>query len=413
MIDLVKLKVTAGNGGHGKIAFHREKYVPKGGPDGGKGGRGGNIIIRMNPHIGTLQHLVGVKSVVAENGAPGGSKQKFGADASDKVIDVPPGTAIWLVAENKISAKRRTRYGLNWLLKRSETPFQHYFIPKIGERPLQPYEPDEMTPVAEDVDPSNSSLKSLQQYDLPELIEITPQNPEVVIVQGGFGGRGNESFKSSSNTTPLEAEYGSPGEEKLIILELKLLADIGLVGFPNAGKSTLLSRLTHAKPKIANYPFTTLEPQLGIVSFPGGGDAVLADIPGVIEGAHEGKGLGFTFLKHLEHCEVLVMVLALEEAVVFDESVSDSEKMTILEAQLQAIQTELRSFNDSFLTKKHILIVNKTDIYNKALIDGIKKRLSPEYGEVLFTSAVTGEGLSELVSKMQEVVERGRTTTSE
>lgn len=407
MIDLIKLKLKAGNGGHGKIGFHREKYVPKGGPDGGKGGRGGNIILRMNPRMGTLHHLVGVKSITAQPGGNGGSKQQFGADAEDKVIEVPPGTLVWLLAENKISRKRRSRYGLDWKLKRSETPFQHYFIPEIGQPPLKPYEPDEMVPVAEDIDVSNSSLSSLQNYNLPQLIEINAENPEVIIVQGGYGGRGNESFKASTNTTPLEAEYGSPGEEKWVILELKLLADVGLLGFPNAGKSTLLSHLTHARPKIANYPFTTLEPQLGVVSFPGGGEAVMADIPGVIEGAHEGKGLGLTFLKHLEHCRVLVYVLALEEAVVFDETLNEVEKVKILETQFQAIQHELRSFNESFLTKKHILTINKLDIYSAELIDAIKTSFEKAGHEALLISAATGEGMTELVSKIQERVGSG------
>lgn len=399
MIDLVKLRVKAGDGGHGRISFRREKYVPKGGPDGGKGGDGGDVIIRLNPRLGTLQHLAGVQEVVARSGEGGGKKQKFGKAGESSVIEVPAGTAVWLLGENHVSRKRRERYGVGWQLKRSEVKHQRYFIPAEGQPPLEPRAEDELEMVAEDVDIESSSLGSLDKQQIPQLIEITAENPEIVIAQGGFGGLGNESFKSSRNTTPLEAEYGTHGEEKIILLELRLLADAGLVGFPNAGKSTLLSRLTNARPKVANYPFTTLEPQLGVL-VQDDTEVVVADIPGLIPGAHEGKGLGITFLKHLEHCQLLVYVLALEDMTVIDDSISETEKAQQLWEQYQVLRTEVASFDDKLGEKSTLLCVNKIDLYSKVLIDAIKSIFIQQNTNVIFLSNITGEGMPQLRSAL-------------
>jgi len=403
MIDLVKLQLKAGDGGHGKISFRREKYVPKGGPDGGIGGRGGDLILRLNPHMSTLQHLAGVKTIEAQRGENGSKRQKFGKAGESTVIEVPPGTVVWLLAENKVSRKRRQRYGIEWPLKRSEVAHQHFFIPEEGGAPLEVAPLDEAEPVAEEIDIESTQLDSLQQHDLPQVFEITEATPEVIIAQGGFGGRGNESFKAADKTTPLEAEYGTPGERKIVLFELKLLADVGFVGLPNAGKSTLLSRLTAARPKIANYPFTTLEPQLGVL-IQDETEVVIADIPGLIPGAHEGKGLGIAFLKHLEHCQALVYVLAIEDMVILDDALSDVAKLDLLAEQLEVLKHELQAFDPNFVTKKSIVLVNKIDIYSADLIDALIKHSLYKSNALMLISAYTGEGLEPLKVALLKLV---------
>lgn len=402
MIDLVKLKLQAGDGGHGKISFRREKFIPKGGPDGGMGGNGGHIILRLNPRMSTLQHLAGVKTIQAQKGANGGKRQKFGKAGEDTIIEVPPGTAVWLLAENQVSHKRRQRYGLGWQLKRSEVGHQRFYVPEEGGTPLEPAPVDELLPVAEDIDVEAPDLQSLRTQSLPQLIEMTETNPEVIIAQGGFGGQGNESFKAAHKTTPLEAEYGTPGEQKVVLFELRLLADVGFVGLPNAGKSTLLSRLTSAQPKIANYPFTTLEPQLGVMKH-GETDLVLADIPGLIEDAHMGKGLGIAFLKHLEHCRALVYLLALEDAVILDEMVPVARKVEMLFEQQAMLANELKAFDLNFVSKKSITCVNKIDIYSAELIDALRAHTVYKSGDMILISAYTGEGLSDLKTALLQL----------
>jgi GTP-binding protein len=396
MIDIVKLTLQAGAGGNGRVSFRREKYIPKGGPDGGQGGDGGSIILRVNPKLTTLHHLAGTSEFVASSGQAGGKRSKTGSKGEDKIIEVPRGTSVWLLTENQVSHRRRSRYGLNWKVNRSDVRFDRYYLEKEGQFIPEPPFLDELEK-PEKIDLKN--LASLKKLASTQLIELTEPGAEVVISQGGFGGRGNESFKASNNTTPLEAEYGTPGEAKTVLLELKLLADIGLIGFPNAGKSTLLSRLTEAKPKIANYPFTTLEPQLGVLRVGSGEDArelVVADIPGLIEGAHAGKGLGFTFLRHLEHCQMLVYVLFLEDEVVLDEALTVDEKLKRLQQQYQALRQELTSYDDQLLHKKSLLTVNKIDIYSKELLDTLKSGFDGVGDKPLLISGYTGEGLDQL-----------------
>jgi GTPase len=393
MIDIVKLTLQAGAGGNGRVSFRREKYIPKGGPDGGQGGDGGSIILRVNPKLTTLHHLAGVSEFVAASGQSGGKRSKSGSKGEDKIIEVPRGTSVWLLTENHTSQRRRSRYGLGWKVNRGDVRFDRYYLEKEGQFIPEPLTPDELER-AEKIDLKN--VASLKKMASTQLIELTKPGEEVVIVQGGFGGRGNESFKASNNTTPLEAEYGTPGEAKTVLLELKLLADVGLIGFPNAGKSTMLSSLTEAKPKIANYPFTTLEPQLGVLRVGSNNDArelVVADIPGLIEDAHMGKGLGFTFLRHLEHCQMLVYVLFLEDEVVLDESLSVTEKLKRLQQQYQALRQELTAYDEQLLYKKSIVIINKIDIYSKELLDTLKSGFDGVDNQPLLVSGYTGEGL--------------------
>lgn len=317
-IDYVKIFCRSGNGGAGSRHFRREKYVAKGGPDGGDGGRGGHIILRGSRHRWTLLHLKYEKHHFAPNGESGGSARKFGADGDDIIIEVPLGT----VAKNA--------------------------------------ETDEV------------------------LLEITEDGQEEILLEGGMGGRGNTHFKTSTNQAPSYAQPGIPGQEAWIILELKVLADVGLVGFPNAGKSTLLASISAAKPKIANYAFTTLTPNLGIIAYRDGKSFVMADIPGIIEGAAEGKGLGLRFLRHIERNASLLFMVPADSKNIADE--------------YHILLHELKKYNPELLDKKRLLAISKSDLIDAELKAMLQSEL-PEI-ETVFISSVTGEGLNEMKDKI-------------
>jgi len=409
MIDLVKLKLVAGDGGDGIVSYRREKYVPKGGPDGGAGGNGGSVILRSRRGLTTLRDYAGVHKIEAENGKRGAFRKRFGERGEDKIIDVPIGTEVVLLSENKISHDRAAKYGFisdsgeQELLNRADFK-DGEVAPGRGRSNgtlAKYYLEDEKQgiPLRERDDLEIENLAGDAEGEI--LFVFTEDNQEIVICQGGLGGRGNVSFKSSMNTTPLEAEYGSFGEQKYIKLELKLLADLGLVGFPNAGKSTFLSKVTKANPKIANYPFTTIEPNLGIM-YLGEGQAkeeiVIADIPGLIEGASEGKGLGLDFLRHVENSAALMFVLYLKEEVIFDDSVSDQEKAEMLWQQYQQLKHELESYSDKMSQKRSFLTINKMDLYSAEQIDIFRDYFKQKNMGVIFFSTVSGEGL-DLVKK--------------
>ena len=314
-IDYVKVLCRSGKGGAGSRHFHRAKYVPKGGPDGGDGGRGGHIILRGNSHMWTLLPLRYRRHIFAGNGESGGAGRSFGKDGEDVIVDVPCGTVV--------------------------------FDAETGEY----------------------------------LCEVTDDGQEVKLLKGGRGGLGNWHFKSATNRTPRYAQPGEPAIEKSVILELKLLADVGLVGFPNAGKSTLLSAISAARPKIADYPFTTMEPQLGIVDYRGNRSFVMADIPGIIEGASEGKGLGLRFLRHIERNAVLLFMVP-----------ADADD---IKEQYEILSNELEQFNPQLSDKPRVLAISKSDMLDDELRDEIAKTL-PEGIPHVFISAVTGFGLTEL-----------------
>ncbi|MDE6080602.1 MAG: GTPase ObgE [Duncaniella sp.] len=314
-IDYVKVLCRSGKGGAGSRHFHRAKYVPKGGPDGGDGGRGGHIILRGNSHMWTLLPLRYRRHIFAGNGESGGAGRSFGKDGEDVIVDVPCGTVV--------------------------------FDAETGEF----------------------------------LCEVTDDGQEVKLLKGGRGGLGNWHFKSATNRTPRYAQPGEPAIEKSVILELKLLADVGLVGFPNAGKSTLLSAISAARPKIADYPFTTMEPQLGIVDYRGNRSFVMADIPGIIEGASEGKGLGLRFLRHIERNAVLLFMVP-----------ADADD---IKEQYEILSNELEQFNPQLSDKPRVLAISKSDMLDDELRDEIAKTL-PEGIPHVFISAVTGFGLTEL-----------------
>jgi GTPase len=404
MIDLVTLKLIAGDGGKGKISFRREKYVPKGGPDGGDGGDGGSIIIRASNAISTLRQYAGVKEIAAKDGEVGRKRKQHGQQAKDKLVEVPVGTTVTLLAENQTSAYRRQRYGFvnedgsQKLLKSSDLQLGQVPVSKIAR---QRYFVDY------DVPDGNLNLEPDDLQTLPEPEEICrlmEPGQELVLCQGGFGGRGNTHFKSSQKTTPREAEHGTFGEAKLVKLELKLLADLALVGFPNAGKSTFLSKITAANPKIANYPFTTLEPNLGIMKMKKfSQEIVVADIPGLIEGASQGKGLGHDFLRHIENCQALMYLLFLEESIVFDQSLSIADKSELLLQQYQNLNIELKQHNADLLKKPSIVTINKIDLYSSEEIEAFKSAFAKEKIELSVFSAITGDGLKDVVKAIEKL----------
>ena len=313
-IDYVKIHCRSGRGGAGSMYMRREKYIPKGGPAGGDGGRGGHIILKGNKQLWTLLPLKYRKHIKASHGDPGGKNQSTGKDGEDVILEVPLGT----------------------IAKDAET----------GEF----------------------------------LFEISEEGEEQIVMEGGKGGLGNVHFKSSTNQTPRYAQPGIPEKEGWIILELKVLADVGLVGFPNAGKSTLLSVLSAAKPEIANYPFTTLTPNLGIVSYRDYKSFVMADIPGIIEGAHEGKGLGLRFLRHIERNSLLLFLVPAD---------ADS-----IQGEYEILVNELTRYNPELLDKPRLLAISKSDM----LDDELKAEMQDDIPDVphLFISSVAQQGLIEL-----------------
>ena len=326
-IDYVKLHVSSGNGGSGSSHLHREKYVAKGGPDGGDGGRGGHVILRGNKNLWTLFEFSFRRHIRAEHGGNGGKQRSSGADGQEEIVDVPIGTVI-------------------------------------------------------------------RDTETEEIIdEVTEDGQEIIIAEGGMGGRGNWHFKTSTNQTPRYSQPGIDGQELDITLELKVLADVGLVGFPNSGKSTLLSVITSAKPKIADYEFTTLKPNLGIVKYRDFKSFVVADIPGIIEGAAEGKGLGYRFLRHIERNSTLLFLVP-----------ADAENVA---KEYEILLDELRRYNPEMLDKDRLVAVSKTDM----LDDELKAELKAELDEnlpvpYLFISSVAQQGLTELKDKLWEMLNK-------
>ena len=322
-VDLAEIELAAGDGGRGAVSFRREKYVPKGGPDGGDGGRGGDIILRADGNMATLLDFRYKKKFKAQSGENGSSGNCFGLNGETLYIDLPVGTIV-----------------------------------------------------------TNSATGEI-------LTDLKDNGMEVSIAHGGKGGRGNSRFKSSTNQTPRKAEPGGPGERLKVMLELKSIADVGLVGFPNAGKSTLLSRLSAAHPKIADYPFTTKTPNLGIVPLPGFRSFVLADIPGLIEGASQGKGMGTQFLRHIQRTRIIVYLL--------DIASPDPQK------DLETLRYEMGSFDSKLIEKSHLIVFNKIDLI-------ADREHHPAYaaaeigGKALFVSAVTGENLPELLKALAEML---------
>lgn len=320
--DYVKVLVASGNGGKGSSHLHREKFVEKGGPDGGDGGRGGHIILRGNENLWTLIHFKYQRHFKAGHGEHGGSSRSTGADGADVFLEVPLGTVVKDFETNQV------------------------------------------------------------------LFEITTHGEERIVAQGGKGGLGNWHFRTATNQTPRYAQPGIQGEERELLLELKLLADVGLVGFPNAGKSTLLSVITSAKPKIADYPFTTLKPNLGIVQYRDFKSFVIADIPGIIEGAAEGKGLGHYFLRHIERNSTLLFLIP-----------ADSKDIS---EEYEILLNELQKYNPELLDKERLVAISKSDMLDGELKELMKRELDMYFGKTpyLFISSVAQQGIQELKDRL-------------
>lgn len=403
MTDLVFLTLQAGDGGHGRVSFRREKYIPKGGPDGGDGGNGGDIIIRATDAATTLQWYAGKTRFEAQTGGLGGRRNKTGTQGDTVTLEVPIGTIIWQVQENYPAHRRRVLNGCAEPLHREKIERIQYRLEREGQHIPAPqpdgmYDPDQFDQArqVERFEPEKSGYVKLW--------EATTSGDEILLCQGGLGGRGNDRFKSSVEQVPLRAEYGTPGELRAVAFELRLLADIGLVGLPNAGKSTLLSIVTQARPKIASYPFTTLEPHLGVMHDPSSQrEVVIADIPGLIEGASEGKGLGFAFLRHVSNCQGLVWVISLEEAVVFDQNLSLEEKARQAWQQYELLRAELSAYDDTLLNKRQHVALSKCDIYPEDLQAAVMDLFQKNGEEITLFSAITGKGMDVLRSQLLEL----------
>ena len=325
-VDYVKISVKSGSGGKGSTHLRREKYIPKGGPDGGDGGRGGHVIIRANPQLWTLFTFKFKKHFKAGNGGDGSGSRKSGPKGKDVIVEVPYGT----------------------IIKDS-----------ISEKVIE---------------------------------EINKDNTELIVLQGGLGGRGNYHFKSSTNQTPRYSQKGISGKEMNLTLELKVLADVGLVGFPNAGKSTLLSVVTSAKPKIANYEFTTLKPNLGIVSMTDYRTFVMADIPGIIEGASEGKGLGHYFLRHIERNSILLYVIPVDA--------KDLKK------EFEILNNELKKYNPELIDKDFAIFFSKSDLMDKELLSELEAIIKKDFKKISYFigSSINMNGIKSLKEGLWKIL---------
>ena len=335
MVDIIKIKVKAGDGGDGHVSFRREKFIPRGGPDGGDGGNAGNVYLKADSNMSTLMDFRSQARYEAQNGQPGAKRNMSGISGEDLYIPVPVGTLVY------------------------------------------------------DEDKDGKTLVG----------DLDKNEQTLLITQGGKGGKGNYRFKSSTNRTPYEYTPGGKGEEKDIILEVKLIADIGIVGMPNAGKSTLINHLTNANVKVADYPFTTLMPNLGVWKLPDGSSIIVADVPGLIEGASRGKGLGDEFLRHIERTRILIHII--------DAYREDCDPVKTALESYDVIRKELNDYSGELLSKREIIAINKIDITEiKESLTKIKSAFKKKRKDIIGISGVTGEGIKELQIKIMEELKK-------
>jgi GTPase len=361
-VDRIKVFAQAGNGGRGCVSFRREKFVPKGGPDGGDGGRGGDVILRADHHVDNLTALFYEPIIKAKNGGHGQGKKMHGRSAPAKIVKVPVGTIVYR-AENGDEGR--------------------------GKHPTPNVQRSTPNAEASGEDSSQSAISS-QRSAIEPVVDLTRDGQEFVLCRGGRGGKGNVHFKSSRNRAPREYTEGEEGEQGHFLFELRTIADAGLIGYPNAGKSTLLRKISAARPKVAAYPFTTLHPIIGVVDFGGYRRATVADIPGLIEGAHRGVGLGHEFLRHITRCRVLLFVVDL----------AGSEGRNPIE-DLQSLRREVALYDPLLSQRPWHIVANKMDLPNAPEnLEALRKQfLSVEIGPI---SAKTGDGLDELKAKLEE-----------
>ena len=351
-VDRVKVFVQAGKGGRGCVSFRREKFVPKGGPDGGDGGRGGDVILRADRHVDNLANLFYEPLIKAKNGGHGMGKKMAGRAGANKIVRVPVGTIVWRGEKQERAKSNVEQLGIgNW------------------------------------------------QSSIP-IVDLTRDGQDFVLCQGGAGGKGNVHFKSSRNRAPREYTEGKEGEQGYFLLELRTIADAGLVGYPNAGKSTLLRKISAARPKVAAYPFTTLHPIVGVIEFPGYRRATIADIPGLIEGAHRGLGLGHEFLRHITRCRVLVFVI----------DVAGSEGRNPVE-DLKNLRREIDLYNPTLSSRPWIVVANKMDLPGaKENLKAMQERL-PRI-KIVPTSPVKGEGVDALKEALAAIMTNDKDVVS-
>jgi GTP-binding protein len=361
-VDRIKVFAQAGSGGRGCVSFRREKFVPKGGPDGGDGGRGGDVILRADSHVDNLSNLFYEPIIKAKNGGHGMGKKMAGRSAPNKVVKVPVGTIVWRAEDEK-------RPTLNI------QPASALDGLRRGERPT-----------------SNSEQSAIRnpKSEIDFVVDLVHEGQEFVLCRGGCGGKGNVHFKSSRNRAPRQYTEGEEGEHGHFLFELRTIADAGLVGYPNAGKSTLLRKISAARPKVAPYPFTTLHPIVGVVEFPGYRRATVADIPGLIEGAHKNVGLGHDFLRHITRCRLLLFVL----------DVAGSEGRNPIE-DLQSLRREIDLYDPTLSVRKWFVIANKMDLPGAdENLKALRKRFSKI--DIVPISAAKGEGIEEVKRKLAE-----------
>src|SRR5713101_5458200 len=351
-VDRIKIFAQAGNGGRGCVSFRREKFVPKGGPDGGDGGRGGDVVLRADPHVDNLTGLFYEPIVRAKNGGHGMGKKMHGRSSPAKIVKVPVGTIVWKDEGGRMKDE------------------------KGGKRPTSNFQRSRSS--------SDQSEIRNSRFEIEPLVDLTHDGQEFVLCRGGTGGKGNVHFKSSRNRAPREYTEGEEGEQGHFLLELRTIADAGLVGYPNAGKSTLLRKISAARPKVAAYPFTTLHPIVGVIEFPGYRRATVADIPGLIEGAHRGLGLGHEFLRHITRCRILVFVI----------DVAGSEGRNPVE-DLQNLRRELALYDRTLSSRPWLVVANKMDLPGTTEnLKALQARF-PKV-QILPTAAATGKGIAAL-----------------
>jgi GTPase len=342
-VDRIKVFVQAGNGGRGSVSFRREKFVPKGGPDGGDGGRGGDVILRADRHVDNLTSLFYEPIIKAKNGSHGKGKKMAGRAGADKIVKIPVGTMVWRAEESQ----RLTRN-------------------------------------------SDPSAIHNPQSEIQPVVDLVRDEQEFVLCRGGEGGKGNVHFKSSRNRAPRQYTDGEEGEQGYFLLELRTIADAGLVGYPNAGKSTLLRKLSAARPKVAAYPFTTLHPVVGVMALPGYRHATIADIPGLIEGAHRGIGLGHEFLRHITRCPILIFLI----------DVAGSEGRSPVE-DLQNLRKEIDLYDPMLSSRSWLVVANKMDLPNANENLEMLREKFPKIS-IIPISAANGEGIDRLKEALAE-----------
>lgn len=384
LVDQAEFSVKAGDGGDGAVSFRRQKYVPKGGPDGGHGGRGGNIYLETDPHLTTLRFYAGKHRFEAIPGERGGKQNQSGADAADLVLKVPVGTQILINRQEFNLRHGRPLYG------------SKNFTPIVETEPA-PHSPEALNARFDLLEPEDIED---QTGDWLKVADLSGDDDRFLLAYGGAGGSGNAFFKSSTVTTPRFAERGEKGELFKVRLELKVLADLGLVGLPNAGKSTLLSVLTAARPEIADYPFTTLSPNLGVLKTPER-SLIIADIPGIIEDAHEGKGLGIKFLRHIERCRLLLYIISPQDTDLTDNQ-PPAQMAKSLWRQFQTVKHEVEAYGHDLVDKPYLVVINKLDLLSPAQLKAIHRHFKDHQIEILPVSAATTKGIGELKAQLAD-----------